>query len=807
MGEVYLAQDLRLHRPVALKLLPVEFISDPDRRVRFEREARMAAALHHPHICTIYEVSEAGGRPFIAMEYVDGATLHDRIRVDLFSLKEAVEISLQIADALDEARTQHVVHRDLKSTNILLTPRGDVKILDFGLAKRVSEAAAHDATTEGGVTDAGMVVGTAAYMSPEQALGRPVDHRSDLFSFGVVLYELLTGRLPFSGRTQMELFNAILHETPPPIPRFNEDAPDPLVRVVSKLLEKDREQRYQSARDVRNDLQKIRDEGASASGLRAMRAARPRWLGWAEVGVVLVVMAAGALFWYVRGRSPLTRAGGIVVLPAQVFGSTDLQYLSDAVPATLSTQLAQVEGLETKAPPTSLQMQQIKGDVQQVADAYGVKMYVTASVLAQGDRLTLNLQLVDSPTRRVLWSHEYEGSSDHYLPMMREAADGVRQVLRPASSAVGMLAAQTTSSDAELALRQGEYYQNRYNNLHQPPDFDLALASLQRALQLDPKLGEAAADIAFTYVFKIESGASVPDTVPSVASWGQRAVTIDPRSSKGWAALAAAESFESRQDARKMLEYALKATLFGPNVAIAHNALAHTEIGNTLALEAAREAYRIDPLYLYGPLSVASLLDYQGRSHEALPLLDYILKLEPDMMYALNEKALVLAGLDRAREAADIVNRIATTTATRVPELFSVAVHYAVSVELPDAGAAGAALERFTSLVDDPHTPAEELCDFGFHVTPFLARHSQTALAIRLLTHCADEERAPPYDWLMLDPRLGSLKGDVRFAAVVAKARTRFVEAVREIDQARAQGESPGYLDGPLAALRVKLKM
>ena len=267
MGEVYLAHDEHLQRQVAVKLLPEEVASDPHRLARFRQEGRLAAALSHPNICTIFEVGEKDGRPFIVMEYVEGVTLRDRVADGPLKIGEVVELGLQVADALAEAHSRGLVHRDIKSGNIVVNAKRQVKILDFGLAKRiVSESMKNTAAeTQTANTAPGGVVGTVPYLSPEQALGLQVDHRSDLFSFGVVLYELVTGRLPFKGRSGPELIDHILHNEPASISRFVEEVPDEVVRIIRKLLAKDPEDRYQAAREVVVDLRRLRADLSSES--------------------------------------------------------------------------------------------------------------------------------------------------------------------------------------------------------------------------------------------------------------------------------------------------------------------------------------------------------------------------------------------------------------------------------------------------------------------------------------------------------------------------------------------------------------
>ena len=255
MGEVYRAEDVRLGRPVALKFLPHGLKSDPESRARLLNEARAASMLRSPNIAVTYDIGEQGGTDFIVMEYVDGELLSSRVANGPLPVREAVDAGMQVADALDEAHSRGIVHRDIKSANLMRTARGLVKVLDFGLAKFLPTRSSD--VTQAQMTMAGMVVGTVSYMAPEQALGRSIDHRADLFSLGVVLFELLTGRMPFEGSTPTEIIDHILHEVPPPVSRFTTGVPGSLDAVVARALEKDPVFRYQTARALHADLREV----------------------------------------------------------------------------------------------------------------------------------------------------------------------------------------------------------------------------------------------------------------------------------------------------------------------------------------------------------------------------------------------------------------------------------------------------------------------------------------------------------------------------------------------------------------------
>ena len=304
MGEVYLAQDTTLDRKVALKFLTEEMQQDSTARKRFLREAKSAAALDHPYICPIHEVGEVEGKPFIAMEYVQGETLKDKLAKGPLPLNDALEKATEVAEALEEAHKQGIVHRDLKPSNIMLPPQGHVKVMDFGLAKRVTPAEGQEQEITTALTKQGSTLGTVPYMSPEQVRGQVVDTRSDIFSFGVVLYEMLTGVNPFKGDTSVDTSHAILGETPPPLTRYTEDIPVLLQHTIRKMLAKEPDQRYQVVHDVKTNLGVLIEESADstlkvATGPSGSSSTEGQWrraLPW-SIALVAVLIAVSIAFW------------------------------------------------------------------------------------------------------------------------------------------------------------------------------------------------------------------------------------------------------------------------------------------------------------------------------------------------------------------------------------------------------------------------------------------------------------------------------------------------------------------------------
>ena len=617
--------------------------ADETARRRFRKEAEALSRLNHAHIATVHDFDSSDGTDFLVMEYVPGQTLSQHIAGRPLPEKEVATLGSDVAAALEEAHERGVVHRDLKPANIIVSPKGRVKVLDFGLAQLSGTAADLEQTTTR--SESGFE-GTLPYMAPEQVRGEAIDARTDVYALGVVLYEMATGRRPFDEPHSGRLTDAILHA---PLTRPTELQPGlnpELERIISKCLERDPESRYQSAKEVAIDLRRLGSPTTTHQTSPAVRARVSRTHMALGLGLAAVALA-GVLFWRAQrnqdDQPAATTAEGIVsivALPSKVVAQASDQFLTDAIPNTISAHLTQVKGLETKMPPSSVEVQRVQGDLGKLADAYGVSAFVLTSLTADTDRFVLNVQLVEARSRRLMWSRDFEGRRDSYLALARGAAEELRGAVRPQAASV-VPQSTTSNSEAELAYQRGMHHFNRYNNQHEKKDFDQGLAAFQQALTLEPRMVDAAAGIAWLYEFAIEAGTPVGQALPEMRKWGQRALEMDNRNSRAWALKTATELLATPSRQRDALVAALRAATYGPRDAFAVTGIgiALQSLSSSLSLASMQEAARLDPLYRYPPLNASQLLVQLNRPEEALAYAENVLRLEPDMPYGLIEGA------------------------------------------------------------------------------------------------------------------------------------------------------------------------
>ena len=495
MGDVYKGHDSRLDRIVALKVLPPE-LTTSDRMQRFEQEARAASTLNHPNILTIHDVGRDADVAWFAMEWVDGRTLRDLLHTGRLPLRQVTQIAAQIADGLAKAHAAGIVHRDLKPENVMLTSDGFVKIVDFGIAKLAGSAVpASDAQTRTMGTSPGLVIGTAGYMSPEQASGRPVDYRSDQFALGLLIYEMASGRRPFDRPTAAQSIAAIIDADPAPLQSLNPDVPSHLASIVSRCLAKDPSERYESTRDLARDLKSVTETNAGTA-VGAAPSARKGAL-FAAVAAIAIATGAGALWFWNRGAPPPTKppAPLLVVRPFTNLSADPSQsYFAAGITEEIRGRLSQISSLRL----LSRNALGPGADQQRAARELGVTQLVDGSVRVDGSKVRVTAELIDATTQQTLWSNQYDRELADVLAVQSDIALQVASALRASLSPSEQqrLGARVTASaeayDAYLKARTTAGF-DRAKDL-------AAIDLLRRALALDPNFAEARASLSFRLV-------------------------------------------------------------------------------------------------------------------------------------------------------------------------------------------------------------------------------------------------------------------------------------------------------------------
>ena len=769
MGVVYRARDPRLDRQVAIKLLPAAMAADPHARERLRREAMAVAALDHPYICKIFEIGEDGDALFLVMEFIVGTTLHQRLLEGRMPLPEVFRVAGEIAEALQDAHARGFVHRDLKPANIMLTEQGHVKVMDFGLAKRIEEQPSPDVETRGGqLTAHGAIVGTPDYMSPEQVKGLPVDARSDLFSFGAMLVEMVTGRHPFRQRSTMETFSAVLREPP----ALTSDVPERLTPVLQRLLAKEVGDRYQSMAEVRADL----SQAASAPDLAAPPpAARARASWMRPAALAFGIAAIVGLFAIVRSGvlrptagAPLATAPNairsIAVLPLDNYsGDPSQDFFAEGMTDELTMELANISQLRVISRGSAMQF---KGDhrppTPDIGKALNVDAILEGSVMRSGDKVRITAQLIDARADKHLWARSFERSSRDVLALQGELASAIAgeiNVQLTPTEKSRLTSVRTVDPEAHDAYLKGRYFFNR------PSDDNLrkAIAQFEEAVRLSPTFAPAFSGLSDAYLWAgyNEGFLTASEARPKARIAAEKAIQLDDNSAEAHASLATFKLFYEYDWVGLEREFRRSFAL-NPNYAFSHD-----QFGLGLAFQGrfeealaeGKRAAELDPLSPQIPLDNSIAFMFQGNYEAARERAKRAEELDPTFFFPQFEYGWLAI---EARKFADAIAPLKKAKALGAPAFVTAWLAYAYAAS-GDRAHAMVEIEELKNV-----SLRGEVTPFNLAVVELGLGNHKRAIDYLERAYASDSQWM---GWLNKDRMFDPLRSEPRFVALMKKLK------------------------------------